>query len=53
MANVGLGQVRDGGSTEPPLITAGDDLEAIARFIPAGATSYSASDVIDGLLTPV
>lgn len=50
MANIGLGQVRDDGVTEPPIVTTGDDLESIRRFMSEGSTSYTAADVIAGLL---
>jgi nitronate monooxygenase len=50
MSNIGLGQVRNGGTVEPPILTAGDDLDSIRRFLPPGADSYSAADVISGLL---
>jgi nitronate monooxygenase len=50
LATIGLGQVRWGGRVEPPLITSGDDLAGILRFVPPGRTSYSARDVLDGLL---
>ena len=53
MSNIGLGQVRDEGVIEHPILTAGDDLDSIRRFLPNGADSYSAADVIAGLLTPV
>ena len=53
MANIGLGQVREDDRVEPPIITAGDDLDSIRRFLPPGADSYTATDVIDGLLAPV
>jgi nitronate monooxygenase len=49
LANIGLGQLRHG-SPELPLVTAGDDLRTIARFIPPGQTSYSAQDVIEQIL---
>jgi NAD(P)H-dependent flavin oxidoreductase YrpB (nitropropane dioxygenase family) len=49
MANIGLGQLRGGGLVEPPLLTSGDDLKAIASFL-GGRTHYSAGDVIDTLL---
>lgn len=49
MANVGLGQSREGGAVEPPLLTAGDDLRSIATFL-RGRRRYSASDVIDYLI---
>ena len=50
MANIGLGQVRAGGSVEPPLVTSGEDLKSIAIFL-AGRTRYSAADVTDYLLS--
>ncbi len=49
-ADIGLGQLRPDGRTELPLVTAGDDLDAVRRFMPPGASSYSAADVIDQLL---
>lgn len=50
MANIGMGQVRDGG-LEPPLLTSGDDLKVIAKFL-KGRNSYSAADVLEALLAP-
>lgn len=50
LANVGLGQTRSDGYVEPPLVTAGDDVVNVARFLPAGATSYGAADVIASIL---
>ena len=50
MANIGLGQVRPDGQTEPPLLTAGDDVADVARFAQSGAGSYTAADVISYLL---
>ena len=50
MADIGYGQVRDGGEVEKPLLTSGDDLLSIQRFA-AGRTEYSAADVIDYLLS--
>jgi len=50
MADIGYGQVRDGGEVEKPLLTSGDDLKQISRFA-AGRTSYSAADVIDFLMS--
>jgi nitronate monooxygenase len=49
MADIGYGQVRDGGEVEKPLLTSGDDLRSIQNFA-AGRPSYSAADVIDYLL---
>ncbi|MGB6130504.1 MAG: nitronate monooxygenase [Acidobacteriaceae bacterium] len=50
MANIGHQQVRCGRHVEPPLVTAGDDLTEIAGFLPAGAVSYGAVDVLETLL---
>jgi nitronate monooxygenase len=49
-ANIGLAQVRRDGAVELPLITSGDDLAEIRSFLPSGASSYSASDVVTRLL---
>jgi nitronate monooxygenase len=50
LGNIGLGQVVADGSNEKPLITAGDDLATISRFLPADEISYTAQDVIDQIL---
>lgn len=50
MANVGLGQIRGLGDPEAMLITSGDDVEDVARFLEPGADSYRAVDVIHHLL---
>jgi len=50
LANVGHPQHRKDGRFEPTLITAGDDLSDIARFLRPGRSSFSAKDVIDQLL---
>jgi len=49
MATIGLGQQRDNG-VELPLVTAGDDVVNLARFLPAESDAYSAADVIRSLL---
>lgn len=49
MATVGMAQVRKG-VVEPPIITSGDDLVNLARFLPEGKDSYTAADVIAKLL---
>jgi hypothetical protein len=49
MANVGHPQVRMGGRAELPLLTSGDDLTSIGRFL-AGRLRYTAADVLDYLL---
>jgi hypothetical protein len=53
MANIDLGQVQRGGETELPLITSGDDVATVARFLKRGSSSYTAADVIDYLLADV
>jgi nitronate monooxygenase len=52
MANIGHAQIRQGKHTEQGLVTSGDDLTEIARFLPPGATSYTAADVVAKLLGP-
>ncbi len=49
-ANIGLGQILRGGEQEKPLITSGDDVANVARFLKPGARSYRAVDVIEYLL---
>lgn len=51
MADIGLGQTR-GGVAEKTLVTSGDDVADIARFLRPGAASYSAAEVITRLLGP-
>jgi nitronate monooxygenase len=51
MANIGLGQVR-GRTEEAGIVTSGDDLMGVARFMSSGATGYTAADVIERLLKP-
>ncbi|MFS4459253.1 nitronate monooxygenase [Bdellovibrio sp. HCB2-146] len=51
MADIGMGQIQAGGAEEMPLLTAGDDLNNIARMMKPGQTSYSATDVINYLLS--
>ncbi|MDQ3388335.1 MAG: nitronate monooxygenase [Gemmatimonadota bacterium] len=52
MADIGHGQVRDTGEVEPPLITSGDDLIFIKRFL-AGRIRYTAADVLEYLVAGV
>jgi len=49
VATMGHPQVR-GKTLEPPLITSGNALDSIGQFVPAGAMSYRAADVIARLL---
>jgi hypothetical protein len=50
MANIGLGQRRADGYQEPPMLTAGDDVECIVPFITPDRLSYHARDVVRALL---
>jgi nitronate monooxygenase len=50
LANIGHAQVRNHKHVELGLVTSGDELSAIARFLPRAATSYSAADVLSELL---
>ena len=52
MANIGLGQRREGGVEELPLLTSGDDLRRLGEFMGC-RTSYSAQDVVTHLLAGV
>lgn len=50
LANIGHQQIRCGHRVEAPLVTAGDDLVTVARFLSPGQSSYSAADVLAELL---
>ena len=50
MANINLGQLQKDGELEKMLVTSGDDVATIARFLKPGATTYSARDVVEYLL---
>lgn len=50
LANIGLAQRRVGGYEEPPLVTAGDDLDCLRQFISTDRLTYRARDVIEALL---
>jgi NAD(P)H-dependent flavin oxidoreductase YrpB (nitropropane dioxygenase family) len=54
LAAVDLGQVRPGGSIEPPIVTAGNDFSGVRHLYrnrPPGAASYRAADVVAYLLS--
>ena len=54
MANVGLEQMRAGGHPELPLVTCGDELNQIVRFLATpAADGYSAESVVSQLLASV
>lgn len=50
LADIGHGQVRNGGIVEKPLLTSGDDLRKIGEFA-RGRLDYTAAEVIDYLLS--
>jgi len=50
MATVGLGQLQSNGESELAMVTSGDDVAGIARFLQPGAESYRAADVIKAML---
>ncbi len=51
LASAGHPQTRAGKYVEDGIVTAGDDLTGITRFLRPGATDYTAADVIDTLLS--
>ncbi|MBI2512383.1 MAG: nitronate monooxygenase [Opitutae bacterium] len=46
LAAIGLGQRGAGNFVEPPIVTAGDDVRNIARYLEPGATDYGVDDVL-------
>ena len=50
LSSIGLGQVLTDGTTEPPIITAGDQVKSIAHFLKPWQKTYSAKQVVDALL---
>lgn len=52
MADIGHAQIREGGQAERPLLTSGDDVKELGRFL-NGRTEYTAADVLDYLLAGV
>lgn len=53
MANIGHPQVRNGKYTEQALITSGNDLTGIARFLSPGSLTYTAADVVAKLMAGI
>ncbi len=53
MVNIGLGQIQRNGDVEKALVTSGDEVATVARFLKTGKTSYSAADVIKYLMRDV
>ncbi len=50
MANIELGQTRNGKWAEPGIITAGNDIQHLHRFLPETGVQYTAADVLNRLL---
>lgn len=50
LSTIGLGQATEDGAEEPPIVTAGEDVAEVARFLAPGKNSYSAADVLRHLL---
>ena len=53
MANIGHPQTRNGKYVELGLVTAGNDLSRITRFLPPGAATYTAADVVTNLMSGI
>jgi nitronate monooxygenase len=53
MANIGHPQTRNGKYLEHGMVTSGNDLTGIARFLPHGAATYTAADVVTNLMSCV
>lgn len=49
-ATIGLGQFHEDDGTEPPLITAGDDVTRIIDFLAPGKDSFTAAEVVERLV---
>jgi nitronate monooxygenase len=50
MANISMGQLSRNGELEGPLVTSGDEVADVARFLRDDADSYTAADVVEYLL---
>jgi nitronate monooxygenase len=46
VATIGLPQVNPDHVVSPPLVTAGNEITQIARFLRPGKDSYTAADVV-------
>ena len=53
MADIGLQQVQKNGYVEPGLVTTGDELSVILRFLPGTQETYSATTVVNVLMSQV
>ncbi len=53
MANIGHPQARNGKLVEDGMVTSGNDLTKISRFLQPGASTYTAAEVIADLMRSV
>ena len=53
LASIDLGQIQKDGEPELPMVTSGDDVAGVSRFLKPGESSYRAADVIEYLLREV
>ncbi|MFB3788263.1 MAG: nitronate monooxygenase [bacterium] len=53
LANIGLGQVQRSGYVEKPLVTTGQELSLVQRFLQNGKLTYSAAEVVRALCSQV
>jgi nitronate monooxygenase len=53
LSSIELGQIQKSGEPELPMVTSGDDVANVARFLKPGADMYTAGDVLDYLLRDV
>jgi nitronate monooxygenase len=53
VANIGHPQTRNGKYVENGMVTSGNDLTGIARFLQPGASTYTAADVVADLITGI
>ncbi len=51
-ATAGSPQVRANGAIEPAIVTSGDGLPRLLRFLQEGRTTYTVQDVLDSILAP-
>ncbi len=51
LADIGLQQVQRDGSVEPGMVTSGDDLDVVLRFLAANEESYSAATAVKTLMS--
>ena len=50
LSAIGLAQIQSDMTVEAPLVTSGEDLKTLSRFLKGDAQSYSAQDVLDHIL---